>query len=61
MTKPIQILLQTTIPTNEDDWYIGRFSLLKDYLASLKSDTGEPLYQVTARDRENTAEKTIQF
>ncbi|MHC0067613.1 hypothetical protein ACWATR_32750 [Nostoc sp. UIC 10890] len=57
MTKPIQILLQTTIPTNEDDWYIGRFSLLKDYLASLKSDTGEPLYQVTARDRENTAEK----
>ncbi|AFY32580.1 hypothetical protein [Calothrix sp. PCC 7507] len=55
MTKPIQILLQTTIPTDEDDWYIGRFSLLRDYLASLKSETGEPLYQVTARDRQSAA------
>ncbi len=57
MTKPIQILLQTTIPTDKEDWSIERFSLLHDYLASLKSDTGEPLYQVTARDRENAAEE----
>ncbi|MBW4646635.1 MAG: hypothetical protein KME23_27220 [Goleter apudmare HA4340-LM2] len=55
MAKPIQILLQTTIPTNEDDWHIGRFSLLKNFLTSLKSSTGEPLYQVTARDRESPA------
>ncbi len=54
MTKPIRILLQTTILKNEDDWYIGRFSLLRDYLASLKSD-GKPLYQVTARDRQSPA------
>jgi hypothetical protein len=55
MTKPIRILLQTTIPTDEDDWHIGRFSLLRDYLASLKSETGEPLYKVTARDRQSQA------
>jgi hypothetical protein len=33
--KPIRILLQTTIPTIEDDWSIGRFSLLAGHLASL--------------------------
>jgi len=28
MNEPIRILLQTTIPTVEDDWNIGCFSLL---------------------------------
>jgi hypothetical protein len=32
MKKPLRILLQTTIPTIEDDWSIARFSLLQDYL-----------------------------
>jgi hypothetical protein len=52
MKKPIRILLQTTIPMREDDWHIGRFNLLRDHLASLKNDEGEPLFEVTARDRE---------
>jgi len=56
MTKPIQILLQTTIPAVEDDWNVDRFSLLREHLSSLKDDEGTPLYQVTARNREtNTA------
>lgn len=55
MEKPIRILLQTTIPTQEDDWSIWRFSLLRDYLASLKDDVGNPLFEVTARDREEDA------
>ena len=44
--------MQTTIPFAEDDWHIGRFSLLRDELASLKDDAGNPLYEVTTRDRE---------
>lgn len=51
MRKPIRILLQTTIATTEDDWHIGRFSLLSEYLASLTDENGEPLAVVTARDR----------
>lgn len=51
MPKPIRILLQTTIPPIEDDWHIGRFSLLRDYLSSLADENGEPLAEVTARDR----------
>jgi hypothetical protein len=56
MERPIRILLQTTIPAVEDDWSIERFSLLRDYLASLKDETGQLLYQVTARNRESDAE-----
>lgn len=51
VTKPIRILLQTTIPFTEDDWHIGRFSLLRQELASLKDDAGDPLCEVTTRDR----------
>lgn len=57
MHKPIRILLQTTIPTTEDDWDIKRFSLLQDYLTSLKDEAGEPLCEVTARDRETDHEQ----
>jgi hypothetical protein len=52
MKNPIRILLQTTIPTTEDDWHIKRFSLLHEHLASLKDEAGNPLCEVTARDRE---------
>ena len=53
---PIRILLQTTIPPIEDDWNIDRFSLLRSHLSSLKDKTGNPLCEVTARNRaENDA------
>lgn len=52
MSKPVKILLQTTIPSIEDDWNINRFSLLRDHLASLRDGEGRPLYDVTTRDRE---------
>lgn len=55
MTTPIRILMQTTIPFAEDDWNIGRFSLLREELASLKDDAGNPLCEVTARNRESDA------
>jgi hypothetical protein len=51
MTKPIPILLQTTIRTIEDDWHVGRFSLLRRFLAALSADDGRPLFAVSARDR----------
>src|SRR5260370_35107814 len=56
MTRPIHILLQTTIPSIEDDWNIDRFSLLRDHLASLKDESGNALCKVTARNREKNAE-----
>lgn len=49
--RPTRILLQTTIQPQEDDWNIGRFSLLRDHLASLKDQDGQYLYAVTARNR----------
>lgn len=42
MTKPIRILLQTTIPAKKDDWNIERFSLLRDHLASIEDLFGNP-------------------
>jgi len=51
MSKPIRILLQTTIPPIADDWNIGRFSMLRDYLAGLTDSNGWPLCDVVARDR----------
>jgi hypothetical protein len=53
MSKPVKILLQTTIPYTQDDWHVGRFSLLKGHLESLTDSEGRLLYEVTARDREN--------
>jgi hypothetical protein len=55
MSAPIRILLQTTIPFAEDDWHIGRFSLLRDELASLKDEAGNARYEVTTRNRETDA------
>src|ERR1700682_5025318 len=51
MARPIHILLQTTIPAIEDDWHIGRFSLLRRFLEGSAADDGAPLFAVTARDR----------
>lgn len=55
MPDPIRILMQTTIPFEADNWHIGRFSLLREHLASLKDDDGNPLYDIVARDREADA------
>lgn len=40
----------------EDDWNIGRFSLLREHLSSLKDEEGDALFEVTARNRETDAE-----
>lgn len=56
MSRPKQILLQTTIGPVEDDWNIDRFSLLREHLSSIINDQGNPLYEVTARNREIDAE-----
>jgi len=53
MKRPIRILLQTTIPETLDDWHIGRFSLLHDFLATLKDEQGNSLCHVTARNRDS--------
>ena len=55
MAQPIRILMQTTIPFAEDDWHIGRFSLLRDELASLQDNAGNALCEVTTRNRESDA------
>jgi len=52
MRHPIKILLQTTIPFTENDWHIGRFSLLRDYLAGLRDHDGHVMFEVAARDRD---------
>lgn len=59
MERPIRILLQTTIPKSEDDWTIERFSLLRDYLASLKDEAENPLCEVTARNRESDEDDPV--
>ena len=56
MTNPIRILLQTTIPAAEDDWSIERFSLLREHLASIKDKDENPVYEVTARNRESNSD-----
>jgi hypothetical protein len=56
MKKPIRILLQTTIPAIEDDWHIGRFSLLSEHLSILKDSEGHALCEVMARNCEKNAE-----
>ena len=52
MSKQVRILLQTTIPFTENDWHIGRFSLLHEHLASLKDENGDARYEITARNIE---------
>jgi hypothetical protein len=52
MKKPLRILLQTTIAPTDNDWSIARFSLLGRYLSALKDESGNPLCEVVARDRQ---------
>jgi hypothetical protein len=49
---PKKILLQTTIPTAENDWSIARFSRLGALLREQRDQQGEPLYDVVMRDRD---------
>src|ERR671921_726105 len=46
MSRPLRILLQTTIPAVEDDWHVGRFSLLRAHLESLRDEGGRALCEV---------------
>ena len=45
------ILLQTTIEHDDNDWHIGRFGHLKALLEGIRDANGEPAYRVTARNR----------
>jgi hypothetical protein len=52
MTRAIKILLQTTIPTNVDDWSIARFGKLTKLLEEISNTRGRAQFEVMARDRE---------
>ena len=56
MSKPIRILLQTTIPAVSDDWHIDRFSLLAEHLSSITNGEGSALCEVTTRNREKNGD-----
>ena len=49
--RPIRVLLQTTIPRTDDDWHVGRFSMLRDHLTGWRGAGGRAECEVTARDR----------
>src|SRR5688572_7906498 len=53
---PKKILMQTTIPTNENDWSIARFSRLGALLREQRDESGDPLYEVVMRDRDPPGE-----
>ena len=48
---PKKILMQTTIQATEDDWSIARFSKLGALLRDARDAAGNPLCDVTMRDR----------
>ena len=52
MNRAIKILLQSTIPTTADDWSIARFSQLGKTLRDERGSRGQPVFDVTMRDRE---------
>jgi hypothetical protein len=49
--RTIRILLQTTIPFAEDDWNVGRFSLLAEELRGISDAATGTRVEVVARDR----------
>ena len=51
----IKILIQTTIPYEENNWHVGRFSLVTEHLRSIRAENGEPMFDVRTRDREPDA------
>lgn len=52
---PKRILLQTTIPTTQDDWNIARFRLLAEFLDGQQAADGSRLFSVTTRDRDTAS------
>lgn len=46
-----RLLLQTTIAGEQDDWNVGRFGRLRRFLSELEDDSGQLVFEVTARDR----------
>jgi hypothetical protein len=52
VNRAIKILLQSTIPTTADDWSIARFSQLGKTLRDERGSRGQPVFDVTMRDRE---------
>jgi hypothetical protein len=52
VNRSIKVLLQTTIPATADDWSIGRFGLLANFLRMQRTAEGQPLFDVTTRDRD---------
>lgn len=50
------LLLQTTIEDDPDDWNITRFSRLTEFLSQLRDRNGQPAFQVTARNRDRRGE-----
>lgn len=46
------LLLQTTIEDDPDDWDIARFSRLAEFLSQLRDHDGRPAFRVTARNRD---------
>jgi hypothetical protein len=57
--RPIRLLLQTTIPRADDDWHVGRFSMLCDHLAGWRGADGGAVCEVTARDRAGAADDPV--
>src|SRR5215831_15489968 len=51
----IRILLKTTIGALDNDWNVGRFSLLAQHLRSLTDLSGRPQYEVVPRNRAENA------
>lgn len=47
-----KILLQTTIRYSRDDWSIERFSILAERLSRTEDESGNRLFEITARDRD---------
>ncbi|MBV9572256.1 MAG: hypothetical protein JO056_13535 [Alphaproteobacteria bacterium] len=56
---PKKILLQTTIPAEQDNWSIARFHLLSEYLNGLEGTEGSRLFAVAARDRDGAQDNVL--
>lgn len=52
----VKVLLQTTIEPAADDWSIERFSLLAALLRQERDESGQPVFDVTTRDRDPLGE-----
>lgn len=53
------LLLQTTIEDNPDDWDIARFSRLGEFLSQLRDPDGQPAFRVTARNRDRRGQPDV--